>query len=83
MEDKIKDRISTILALFSNCSDFDKDLVLFFLWNSDYNKYKTTYHSNEIIEKIKQVAKHKSCLVYWKGKNRNYIGLYRACEKSF
>lgn len=25
MEDKIKDRVSTILALFSDCSDFDKD----------------------------------------------------------
>lgn len=72
MEDKIKYRVSTILALFSDCSDFDKDLVLFFLWNSEHFKYKTTYHSNEIMEKIKQVAKHKSNLVYWRGKSRVY-----------
>lgn len=72
MQDRIENRISTILALFSDCSDFDKDLVLFFLWNSEYEKYKTTYHSNEIMEKIKQVAKHKSNLVYWRGKSRIY-----------
>lgn len=72
MQDRIKDRVSTILALFSDCSDFDKDLVLFFLWNSEHCKYKTTYHSNEITEKIKQVAKHKSNLVYWRGKSRVY-----------
>lgn len=71
-KDWVKDRVSTILALFSDCSDFDKDLVLFFLWNSEHDKYKTTYHSNEIMEKIKQVAKHKSNLVYWRGKSRVY-----------
>ena len=72
MQDRIKDRVSTILALFSDCSDFDKDLVLFFLWNSEHCKYKTTYHSANIMEKIKQVAIYKSSLVYWRGKSRIY-----------
>ena len=67
----MQDRVSTILALFSECSDFDKELVLFFLWNSEHCKYKTTYHSNEIMEKIKQGAKYSS-LVYWRGKSRVY-----------